>query len=141
MSTFVRTSEEGGLTDSRGMQSRKLIDAGASTAQWDDILEGFVSDPAIFAAAVSHVAVANVAKAQLEELAKVKSIKGLRGLSKQITVGVVSTSDTSLLDFLTEVVAITKDGRAWLFLVAANLSALRGDTKLRPLTYNPRKEK
>lgn len=135
LSTFVRSSEEGGSTDSCALQSARLLLAGFTPILWDDVLAGFVSDPAIFAAAVSHIASASMAPSKLEELAGVKTIKALRVLAKDVDASIVTTNDGALSAFLRGVAALGADGRVWLLLVAASLAGLRADAQLRPLIY------
>lgn len=134
LSTFVRQSSEGG-DDSRSSQSALLIAAGVSTVVWDDILGGFMNDPAIFAAAVSHIACASMAPMKLEELAGVKTIKALRQLAREVDASIVTTKEEDLSAFLRGVVALGADGRVWLLLVAAHLANLKADENVRPLIY------
>ncbi|MBI4437416.1 hypothetical protein HY631_00490 [Candidatus Uhrbacteria bacterium] len=141
LSTFIRASEDG-VTDSRPHQARQLVAAGAATAQWDEILEGFVSDPAIFAAAVSHLATAHLDQGTLDRLAQVRSRKQLTAVMWDclVSAGDIQTENQVLRRFLQEVLALGKDGQAWFLLVAAHLSTLRADVKLRPLVYHPQKK-
>jgi hypothetical protein len=135
LSTFLRTSEEGGATDSRSQQSKQLLAAGVSLIVWDGILDGFVSDPAIFAAAMSNIACASVASSKLEELTGVRSIKALRQLAREVDGSIIITKSEALEAYLKEASACGRDGKVWLLLVAAHLSALRANADLRPLIY------
>lgn len=135
LSTFVREGD-----DSRASQSDFLIATGVSTIVWDEILGGFINDPAIFAAAVSHIACASMAPAKLEELAGVKSIKSLRRFAREVDASIVTTRDESLRTFLTEIAKLGRDGRVWILLVAANLASLRTDQDLQLLIYPNLKE-
>jgi len=136
LSTLVRQTEEGDATDSRKAQSARLIEAGAaSQAVYDDILEGFVSDPVIFAAAVSGIAGASLPPATIESLLEAGSMKALRKLAKDFDPATIETGDPSLRAFLDEAARLDPDGRAWAMLAAGHLSLLRADRKIRPLIY------
>ncbi len=135
LSTFVRQNDEGGSTDSRATQSARLLQAGFAPILWDDELGGFVSDPAIFAAAVSHIATASMAPAKLEELKAVKTIQAMRALAKDVDASIVTPEDGALSAFLRGVAALGTDGRVWLLLVAAHLGSLKATAQLRPLIY------
>jgi hypothetical protein len=135
LSTLVRSSEEG-ATDARVLQSERLLaEAVERQVVYDDILQGFVSDPAIFAATVSHMATARLTPSKLEEVREAKTIKALRKLAAGMSEDLVVTESTTLQSFLTGAVALGADGRAWVLLVAAHLSTLKADTKLRPLLF------
>ncbi len=138
LSTLVRSSEEG-ATDARALQSERLLaEPVESQVVYDDILQGFVSDPAIFAATVSHMATARLTPARLEEVREAKTIKALRKLAAGVSTDLIVTESTTLQDFLARAVALGADGRAWVQLVAAHLSTLKADTKLRPLLFSPK---
>ena len=156
LNTFVRMSDEGGATDSRAAQARALIAAGpASQAVYDSILEGFVSDPATFAAAVSGIAGASLPPAAIEALLEAKSVKALRKLAKGFDAATIKTEDSGLRAFLDEaarcddvgknlssdakvirdVIDGGPDGHAWTMLVAGHLSLLRADRGIRAFIY------
>ncbi len=159
--TLVRQTEEGDATDSRPIQARALIAAGAvSQAVYDDVLEGFVSDPSIFAAAVSGIARASLPAATIESLLEIRSMKSLRKLAKGFDPGAIETDDPALRAFLDQaacldpgatsrkdldavrevldnVMGTGPDGRAWVMLVAGHLSLLRTDRKVRSFLYSP----
>ncbi len=136
LATLVRQSDDGGATDSRADTAAKLIEAGAERqAVYDDVLEGFVSDPAIFAAAVSGIAGASLPPATLEPLLEVRSIKALRKLARDFDAATIQTDDSLLRSLLDEAAVLNVDGKAWALLVAGHLSLLRADRNLRPLIH------
>lgn len=136
-STFVRKNEEGGATDSRRSQLDSYLahPLGQVSAVYDDVLQGFVGDPATFAAMMSCLAGARLPPSKLEELSSVKSIKALRKLTMDIDPFVVQTEHEPLRIFLQTTFDLGKDGRAWVLLVAGHLSSLRTDSTARAFIY------
>lgn len=157
LSTLVRQTEEGDATDSRATMAARLIEAGAARqAAYDEILGGFVSDPAIVAAAVSGIAGASLPPATIESLLAAPSIRALRKLTRDFDPATIETDDANLRAFLDDAARVGRtsdpkledieqvmaqlhgigpDGRAWLMLVAGHLTLLRADRKVRPLIY------
>ena len=142
--TFVRQTEEGEATDSRPSQARQLIALGAaSQAVHDEILEGFVMDPAVFAAAVSHIATASLSLDELDILLKARELAVIRRLAFVVIMAhrgittqcAIDTEDAALRAFIDEALALGPDGQAWTVLVAGHLSLLRTDREIRPLLY------
>lgn len=157
LSTLVRQTDDGDATDSRPAQAAALVAAGpARQAVHDADLDGFVSDPADFAAAVSGIAGASLPHATIESLLAVTSIRALRKLAKDFDAAAIETGDPALRAFLDEAARVGQsgrsdleligqavdqianrgpNGRAWTMLVAGHLSLLRADQKVRPLIY------
>jgi len=120
----------------------------ASQAVHDEILEGFVSDPAVFAAAVSRVAGASLPQATISSLLATESIDGLRELAGAFDPSTIETSSENLAAFIGKegdldpdgkaidcVMNAGPDGRAWIMLVAAHLTLLRANREIRTLIY------
>lgn len=146
---LVQEWDGGDSTDSRAGTAESLISAGAAgQVVYDEILEGFVSDPAIFAAAASGMAGASLPSTSIESLLAIESVDELRELAKDFDPAAIETKNASLGAFIGKegdldpvgkimdnVMNASPDGRAWLMLVAAHLTQLRANQEFRTRIY------
>jgi hypothetical protein len=134
LSTFLRETEDGGAIDSRVNQATLLMTSGIrKLALYDADLGGFVCDPAIFAAAASHLAASALRPNVVEELGSVRNLNALRLLAAKMETDLVKVDSPELDQFFAAASGETE--RAWILLVSAHLARLKTVATLRPFLY------